>query len=59
MKRYPGPYGPHGEYLTFSVIHCSSPSCLREYGFSSALETSMGPIPSLTFPIDSIDLEFL
>ena len=52
VKQYPEPCGPWGKCLSFSVIYAYSPSCLWAYVSFSPLGTSMGPIPSLTFPID-------
>ena len=59
VKQYPGPHGPYGECLTLPITHGYSSSRLWEFVFSGALGTGMGPIPSLTFPIGQIELEFL
>ena len=52
MKRYPGPHGPYGDSPSFAVTPGYSLSCLWEYDFWRVLGMDMGPIPSLTFPID-------
>ena len=52
MKLYPGPHGPYRQCPSFLVTYASSPSLLWGCVSSSQLGTGMGPIPSLTFPMD-------
>ena len=52
LKRYAGPHGPWGRCLSFPGTYTDSPSCLCGYVSFSPVGTGMGPIPSLTFPID-------